>query len=211
MSRKKLTDFEGVEITKSLKKNIVLERLELEGNELGPKTCIGLAELLKNNQSLRVLDLEGNNLTNQGKDVAGFEALCESIKENENLLCINFTNCCLNEKCGEFLLSLIYGNENLISLEIDQNVKINIEQVRKIQDKIQANKKIYDEERLREFCERKLRSHEEEMQNIQHIEHESRKMINENINVRIEALRQEKEEKWQKEMQEDQVSKRYSF
>ncbi len=68
MSRKKLKDTEGIEIAKSLKNNFVLERLELEGNEFGPRTIYGLGEYIKNSTSLRVLDIESNNLTNDGKE-----------------------------------------------------------------------------------------------------------------------------------------------
>jgi len=39
MSRKKINDAEGVEIAHNLRKNFVLERLNLEGNYLGPHTA----------------------------------------------------------------------------------------------------------------------------------------------------------------------------
>jgi len=38
--------------------------LELEGNNLGPKTAAEFARFLKENKCLKVLDLENNNLTN---------------------------------------------------------------------------------------------------------------------------------------------------
>lgn len=43
MSRKKIGDAEGVEIANNLKKNFVLERLELEGNNLNSRTAAALA------------------------------------------------------------------------------------------------------------------------------------------------------------------------
>lgn len=44
----------------------MLERLELEGNSLGPETITQLAKLLSTNRSIRTIDLENNNLTNYG-------------------------------------------------------------------------------------------------------------------------------------------------
>lgn len=76
MSRKKISDADGVEIANNLKKNFVLERLELEGNFLGPRTAHTLAELVGDNSCLRVIDLEGNDLTNSCKDNSGIEAIC---------------------------------------------------------------------------------------------------------------------------------------
>lgn len=46
MARKKITDDDGYEIVKCLEKNQVLERLELEGNQLGPKTAGEVATLI---------------------------------------------------------------------------------------------------------------------------------------------------------------------
>lgn len=62
-TRKNIKDGEGVEICRCLMSNNCLERLELDGNAVGPNTLIQLAELLKHNTTLRSIDLEGNNLT----------------------------------------------------------------------------------------------------------------------------------------------------
>lgn len=71
MSRKNIADEEGGEIVKSLEKNLVLERFELDGNQLGSKTANALGNLLSNNRSIRVIDLEGNNLTGEYSDNSG--------------------------------------------------------------------------------------------------------------------------------------------
>jgi len=63
MSRKKIGDAEGVEIAHNLQKNFVLERLELEGNYLGSRAALAIAELVSDNNCIRVIDLEGNDLT----------------------------------------------------------------------------------------------------------------------------------------------------
>lgn len=62
--RKNVKENEGTEIAKNLKENIMLEKLELEGNLIGCKTAFEMGELLKKNNVIRFIDLEFNNLTN---------------------------------------------------------------------------------------------------------------------------------------------------
>lgn len=62
MCRKAITDPEGCEVAENLSKNSYLERLELEGNNLGPETLTQISKLLASNESLRLIDLEGNRL-----------------------------------------------------------------------------------------------------------------------------------------------------
>jgi len=77
--------------------------MELEGNQIGPKTLKKIAELLLINSTLRTIDLEGNDLTYEGKDTSGIEDLAKSLCENTTLLCLNLSNTKLNEKCSEAL------------------------------------------------------------------------------------------------------------
>ena len=69
MNRKKITDEEGIELIRCIFNNTALERLEMEGNNLGNKTLTQIAELLEKNRTIRVIDLENNDLTSQGKEV----------------------------------------------------------------------------------------------------------------------------------------------
>jgi len=48
-------------------KNKCLEKLELEGNNLGHKAATEFGRFLKENKCLKVLDLENNNLTSLSK------------------------------------------------------------------------------------------------------------------------------------------------
>ncbi|EAR89183.1 hypothetical protein TTHERM_00577380 (macronuclear) [Tetrahymena thermophila SB210] len=205
MSRKKIGDAEGVEIAHNLKKNFVLERLELEGNYLGPRTAHSIAELLVENNCIRVIDLEGNDLTNSGKDNSGIEAICQSLKNNDTLLCLNLTNTNLDENCSDFLVQMLEKNDTIINLDIDQNPKMNLEDVRKIQEKLKINKQNYDDERYKEFDERKRMCNEENISEIIHIREESKRIAQENINIRIEAQRQDKEEKWRNFLEQNEV------
>jgi Ran GTPase-activating protein (RanGAP) involved in mRNA processing and transport len=77
MSRKNISDHDGVEIAKCLYSNKLLENLVLEGNNLGPQSSASIGKLLEQNTSLRNIDLEGNDLTNGGKDTSGIKALAE--------------------------------------------------------------------------------------------------------------------------------------
>ena len=59
----------------SLKGNNTLEKLELEGNILGPKTAKALGLLLRTNTTLKHVNIENNNLTLNGEDVSGVREL----------------------------------------------------------------------------------------------------------------------------------------
>lgn len=51
---------------------------------------------------------------------------------NDTILCLNLTNTNLDENCSEYLLNMLEKNDTIISLDIDQNPKMNLEDVRKI-------------------------------------------------------------------------------
>ena len=57
MIRKNICDADGKEILSLVKDNVVLERIELEGNALGPLTMKSMAEVVKTNKCLRVIDV----------------------------------------------------------------------------------------------------------------------------------------------------------
>lgn len=54
----------------------------------------------------------------------------------------------------------------MISLDLCENPKMGLKEVRKVQDYLQRNKKIYDDERYREFMERKRISNEDQSSTI---------------------------------------------
>ena len=73
MCRKGLTDVEGCEVAEKLANNFYLERLDLEGNSLGPETLVQISKLLAANDSLRLIDLEGNRLIRGGDDKPNYK------------------------------------------------------------------------------------------------------------------------------------------
>ena len=162
LSRKELNDIDTVTLAQVLKNNKKLEKMELEGNQLGPGSAKLLASVLKeDNKVLRVLDLESNPLTGPSKqDDSGIHAIAEMLSVNKKLLCLNLDNTGLDEKCGDTLVQVMEYNNTLISLEIAHN-ELSVAQIEQIQKYLVRNKKAYDEERLREFKERKLMNDED--------------------------------------------------
>jgi len=84
IQRKKIGDDDGADMIRSLVNNTTLEKLELEGNNFGPKTAREVANLLRKNRFIKHINLESNNLTNSGKDTEGVIELArvKSMKMN---------------------------------------------------------------------------------------------------------------------------------
>eukprot|EP00825_Cyclidium_porcatum_P044768 TRINITY_DN663_c0_g6_i8.p1 TRINITY_DN663_c0_g6~~TRINITY_DN663_c0_g6_i8.p1 ORF type:complete len:278 (-),score=63.69 TRINITY_DN663_c0_g6_i8:146-979(-) len=207
MTRKKIQDSEGREIANYLKRNDVLERLELEGNMLGPQTLKGVAELLKENQSLRIIDLEGNDLTLSGSDISGVEELARSLEVNDSLLSLNLCNTGLDKRCSEIIKKMLEKNQTLIILDIDQNPQMDLNDVRQIQTRLINNKKSYDEERYKEFIERRKMWNEQNISNILQSNMEAKKVLQDNVSTRIEAKRIQMEENWQNKLEQDEINR----
>merc|ERR1711920_1221121 len=62
LSRRKLTDEDGVALAQCMKNNAYLKKLDLEGNNCGSATAAAVAEALKVNKTLRTLILDSNDL-----------------------------------------------------------------------------------------------------------------------------------------------------
>jgi len=196
MIRKGISDHDGVEIAKCLNVNQTLESVILEGNNLGSLTAGAVGQLLEKNHSIRVIDLENNDLTDGGKSSKGIVTLAEALKINKSLLHLNLSNTNLDVICGQALLEAMKENNTLIMLDLSLNTKMNLNDVREIQKILVANKKEYDEERFREFMERKHLRKEEDISKILQLKQEAKMMIKEGINKRIEAKQMQMDEDW---------------
>ena len=73
LSRKALTDEDGVSLAGMLHTNKHLHVLTLEGNKLGLKACKAFADALANNSTLKTLNLESNNITFNGSEQSGVQ------------------------------------------------------------------------------------------------------------------------------------------
>lgn len=201
MNRKQLTNDQGADLSKALQYNYHLEKLCLEGNQLGPKFLESLAEMLRINKHLRYIDLEGNPLTN-GNNESGIDALFNSLKSNDTLMHLNLNNTGLTETSGNAILYALKANKKIIMLDIEKNPKIRLDTVREIQKQLLENNKIWRAIRKKEWQERKIMINEEE--NTKKIN----KMREEEVDTIKRILREarmdqlKREELWIKAMKE---------
>jgi len=198
LCRKQIGDDEGEELLSKLKSNRCLQKLELEGNMLGPKSARKLGELLAVNDQIRVLDIEGNNLTNGAQDRVSFFAISDAIKSNTTLLSLNLCSCYLDEQCGQVLVDALMQNHTLINLDVTGN-KLRLEHVREIKAKLEENKRAYDEERFREWEERKRMSEEQEATEMIATVVEQEEFRDKHRMVREKMEREKRDKNWQEE------------
>jgi len=211
LCRKNLRDQDAEEITQILSVNTKLQKLELEGNSLGPNGMKSVMRQLETNKTLRFLDLESNPLTGLSKkelanpdkdttkqDNGGIEAIGKMLMSNKKLLVLNLASTGIGEIGGNYLVSGMKENKTLISLELTDNA-LTIEQTREIQEYLNRNKKAYDEERLREFKERKL-MHEEDSATENLVDIEEKKKEKTEIEIKNKQQRQDEREKKYAEM-----------
>lgn len=191
MNRKQMTDEPGTDLVKALQYNHHLEKLSLEGNQLGPRFLESLSETLKINKTLRYINLEGNPLT-KGNIETGIYALFDSLKSNDTLMHLNLNNTGLTETSGKAILKTLKVNKKIIMLDIEKNPGIKLDTVRKIQEQLSENNQIWKAIRKKEWKERKV-------------------MIGEEDNTfKIEKLRQEEVDTIKrilKEAREDQLKR----
>jgi hypothetical protein len=80
----------------------------------------------------------------------------------------------MDERCGAKWLETTRINQDLIDFEFGFN-KFTLEQARTIQDNLRRNKRKYDEDRLREWKERKLMNDEDIRLKNLYLEEQARK------------------------------------
>lgn len=161
MNRKQMTNDQGSDLVKALKYNHSIEKLCLEGNQLGPKFLESLSETLKVNKTLRYIDLEGNPLTN-GNNEAGIDCLFGALKSNDTLMHLNLNNTGLTDTSGRAILNTLKTNKKIIMLDIEKNPFIKLSTVRMIQEQLKENNKIWRQIRKKEWQERKVMISEED-------------------------------------------------
>ena len=93
LTRKSITDVDGIELARVLFSNKTLRKMELEGNQLGPKSAKEFGIALKVNTTLRFLDLESNQLTMGNEDTSGVQHyFIDALRTNKSLLSLNIAN-----------------------------------------------------------------------------------------------------------------------
>lgn len=147
MCRKGISDENASLIAQSLTKNKGIEHVELAGNNLQAGAAKSLGEMLLKNRYLKVLNLEMNDLISNYKDWSGIKAIAEALRHNVVLISLNLNSTGLDKKCSAMLAEAMEKNDTLILLDIEGNPKMNIYDVRRIQDKLAENRKVYYYER----------------------------------------------------------------
>lgn len=193
-----IKDDDGVDVAKILFNNRTLRKLELEGNNLGPKTAKALSIGLKHNNALQFLDLESNSLMGDGEDVSGLPDLLKALESNKCLLSLNLANNKLENAIGTQIRRMLDKNHTIIDLEIGFN-NFTLEDTYAIQNSLTRNKAMFDAERLKEWRERKLMKNEDERLHALYLKEQSKK----------EEKRMETETKELREHQIDAKFKKY--
>ena len=119
--RSGIKDEDGTEIAKILYNNTTLRKLELEGNNLGPKSAKEFGKALRINKTLQYLDLESNQLTADGEDNPGVIELIAALENNKSLLSLNLANNRLEQPIGFAIKKMLKKNYTLIDLELGFN------------------------------------------------------------------------------------------
>ena len=120
-----LSDKAGCYISRALKNNKTLVSLELNGNQLGPNTCIELAKSLTSNSTLVFLSLASNRLTKindckkQKEDC--IEELAQAIANNTSLTTLSLYRCGIGHEPMKAICHAVCQNSSLVSVEIGYN------------------------------------------------------------------------------------------
>jgi len=153
LSRKRLSDQDGIAIGGMLEKNRFLQKLELEGNNLGIKAATAFANALCSNQILRSLNLDGNNLTQSGADQSGVISLAEALGKNGTLRVLLLPKNHITAQCGDFFCSALESNQTLTLLDLSGN-ELGVMQIRKVDEIVRQNRDALSAKRRAERRER---------------------------------------------------------
>ena len=208
LARMKIAGGDLNELHDLLVNNKTLQKLELEGNEIEPNDAITLAKALEVNTTLRSLNLGFNPLTRSNKsqvmkeskkyDYSGISRLSNMLKTNRTLLILNLARTGIDRDGAIDLLEAMEINTTLISMDLSEN-DLSVRDIRQINDYLKRNKKMYDEERLREFRERKMMN-EEDTKNKDLIDIEEKKKEQEEIKAKNKQERMAERQKKYAEM-----------
>lgn len=186
--------------------NKTLRKLELEGNQLGLQSAYAFGRALKQNTTLKFLDLESNQLTTDGTVWGGVTSLIEFLSHNKTLLSLNLANNGMDDSCGSNFRELLQDNFTLIDFDFSMN-NFTLEDSRTIQDLLMRNKALYDENRIREWRERKAMRSEDEALKELFLQEQSKKEQGKMEEEAREIREKELEQKWKKFMLETEIEK----
>jgi hypothetical protein len=126
---------------------------------------------------------------------------------NDTLMYLNLNNTELSATSGHHILNMLKHNKKLILMDIERNPKIDYDTARAIQDHLAANKTLYDQERRREWQERKdlsseehnlnliKRAREEEIITIKEIQKKAQEIQLVREQIYVESIKRQEEER----------------
>ncbi len=100
---------------------VLLRRLDLDSNGIGPLGVKGLGMALSVNCSLSALSLENNNLTKDYADQQGVKALASALAANATLTSLNLSRCALGLAGVAAVAAAVVKNGQLVILDMDFN------------------------------------------------------------------------------------------
>jgi hypothetical protein len=228
LAKKKITDDQGAALADMLSRNTFLVKLELEGNLLGPKTALQFGKVLKGkdkkqraikndddeenekeshqNETLRYLDLENNFLTQSGATYYEVKSFSDCLLTNKTLLHLNVGNNAMNEECSERFVESTKVNTSLICFEFGMN-NFKLEHIKEIKENLVRNKQAYDDERFKEWKERKRMADEESQMRILNTMEQKDTMVKEEAEANRIAREKARDAAWKEFLLESEVEK----
>lgn len=141
LNRKGLCDEDGLSLGGMLEQNNCLQKLECEGNNLGVKSAEAIAEALRKNTCLQSLNLESNNLTANSDDQKGVIKLAEALRENRTLRVLMLSRNGITMQAGEYFVKAVEANKMLTLVDLSGNDSLSVEQLRRIDEAVQSNRR----------------------------------------------------------------------
>lgn len=141
LDRKGLNDEDGQSLAAMLEKNSYLQKLEVEGNNLGVGAAETIGKALCVNTTLRSLNLESNNLTASGNDQKGIIELANALRENRSLRVLMLSKNGITHQAGEYFVKAIECNEMLTLVDLTGNdPSLSVDQLRRIDAAVRRNR-----------------------------------------------------------------------
>lgn len=110
---------EGVaEVAKFVRDNVFVKYLDLRGNNIQAKGAVALANGVKLNRSLRSLNLKWNAI---GRDPAGIQALCDTLKSNLTIGHVDFRNNRINNVGAKYIGEMLVANSTVTHIDLSWN------------------------------------------------------------------------------------------
>ena len=119
-----LDDLAGAYLSRALRNNKSIVKLDLDSNMFGPQTCIALADSLTTNTTVEHVNLESNLLSrsgNGGHDLTGISAMAKMLTTNKTLKYVNMWRCNIGSEGGQLLLQGINKNSTLLFFQLGNN------------------------------------------------------------------------------------------